>query len=184
MRRRRPIRRPLAKGSRARLRSAATGLLAGEKRSRREALRACQRGLEPSSKPSSEPSSCATGLAPDPPCKCTPFAPAVCMTTPPQRRLVVVMQSLGMVEQEQGGSGAIGQWSCGESLGLFEGIGRSENNFRNCKTTWSDEAIIGSLRGEGASAWGGCEERWRVGGGGRFARRLGAGLVATGGGRR
>jgi len=153
-----------------------------EKNSRRRAFRARCGGLEPGSKPSSEPSSAATGLVPDPPCKCTPFAPSVCLTTPPQRRLVVVKQSLGMVEQMQGGSGSRDQGSCGMHLGLVEGIDGSENNNRdNCQTAWSDAtiaAMIGSLRGQGASAsgaFGGC---WSVGSGRRFAGGLGTGRGA------
>ena len=155
------------------------GVVDPERVSCRQALGVCRAGLEPSIKPSTKPSIFDAGLAPDPPCKCTPFAPTDCMTTPTQRRLVVVMQSLGMVEQMQGGSGAISLWSGGVHLGLIEGVGRSKNNNRNCKTTWSDETIIGSLRGKGASAWSGCGGGWRVGGGGRFAPGLGAGVGAT-----
>jgi hypothetical protein len=124
----------------------------------RELRRALDSRVGPSSKPSSEPSSCATGLAPDPPCKCTPFAPTVCLTTPPQRRSVVVKQSLGMAEQQQGESGAIRDYGCGANLGpkrrLIEKAGSRTNN-GNQTTAWSEAAATrkpGSTRNEDAGA--------------------------------
>jgi hypothetical protein len=157
----------------------AEGVVDAQKILRRQARCACRRGLGPSTKPSTKPSISGAGLAPNPPCKCTPLAPTGCMTTPPQRRSRMVMQPLGMVEHLQGGSGAIDLWSCGMHLSLIEEIERRRSNNRNCKTTWSDGTIIGSLRGNGASAWGGCGRGWRVGSGGRFAPGLGAVLGAA-----
>jgi hypothetical protein len=70
----------------------------------------------PSSTPSSKPSSCATGPAPGTPRKCTPLAPAVCLTTlPPRCCVMVVKQSSGAVEDQWGepGAGTAGVQHCG-----------------------------------------------------------------------
>ena len=74
------------------------------------------------------------------------------------------MQSLGMVEQQQGGSGAKSQWSYGQQKGLeggVDGVDRQKNKKKNCIKTWGDETIIGSLRGKGASTGGAFERCWR-----------------------
>ena len=73
------------------------------------------RGLVPAgsplvtrTKPRTEPRNVFPVSAPGCPCKCTPLAPAVCMTTRPPRcsKVRVVMQSLGVAEHQQGQPGA------------------------------------------------------------------------------
>ena len=62
----------------------------------------------PRTKPRTEPRNVFPGSAPGCPCKCTPLAPAGCMTTRPPRcsAVRVVMQSLGVAEHQQGQPGA------------------------------------------------------------------------------
>ena len=70
----------------------------------------CRRGgrLVTRTKPRTEPRNVFPGSAPGCPCKCTPLAPAGCMTTRPPRcsKVRVVMQSLGVAEHQQGQPGA------------------------------------------------------------------------------
>jgi hypothetical protein len=65
-------------------------------------------GLVPRTKPRTEPRIVFPGSAPGCPCKCTPLAAAICMTTRPPRcsKVRVVMQSLGVAEHQQGQPGA------------------------------------------------------------------------------
>lgn len=65
-------------------------------------------GCVPRTKPRTEPRIVFPGSAPGCPCKCTPLAPAICMTTRPPRcsKVRVVMQSLGVAEHQQGQPGA------------------------------------------------------------------------------
>ena len=70
----------------------------------------CRRGgwVLTRTKRRTQPRNVLPGSAPGCPCKCTPLAPADCMTTRPPRcsKVRVVMQPLGVAEHQQGQPGA------------------------------------------------------------------------------
>jgi hypothetical protein len=92
-----------------------------------------------------------------------------------------------MVEQQQGGSGAIRTWSDGRNEGLIEEVdGLENNNKNNCQTTQGDAtiaAIIGSLRDQEQSARGNLWACRSAGSDKRFALRGNANRAGTRGAR-
>ncbi len=116
------------------------------------------KAVAPRTKPRTEPRNVFPGLAPGCPCKCTPLSPAVCMTTlPPRCCVMVVMQSLGVAEHQQGQPGAKSSLCSrrGHGLGGDEG---------GMQWGWAAGSAAGATAADGRFRFGGWpDERFVVG---------------------